>query len=167
MSAGKLTHVLLQNTALAMSASLYEVLALPYLALPKEKGTYLYLIMCWICFLTADTRLVSIRSDKIQHDMPRVGKQLTGKNKEDDPVHNQDRPEDRDVEDLEPTADEADGDGAGGGMPELELGKTADEGSELLVLFRGQATGRSILHIHRAVKGLDRGIELWLQEGEE
>lgn len=62
-----------------------------------------------------------------------------GQDKEDDPVDNQHRPEYGDVEDGEPTADEADGDGAGSGVPELEFGQAADEGAELVVLFGGEA----------------------------
>lgn len=57
----------------------------------------------------------------------------TSQDKQDDPVHDQDGPEDRDVEDREPTAHKANGDGASGRVPELKLGQAADERAELLV----------------------------------
>jgi hypothetical protein len=91
----------------------------------------------------------------------------TGQDKEDDPVHDEDRPEDGDVEDLEPAAHEADSDSPGRGVPELELGKAADEGAELLVLLGGKTSSASIFHIHRVIEGLDRGVELGLEEGKE
>ena len=50
-------------------------------------------------------------------------------------------------------------------MPELELWKTSDEWSELLILLGWQSTGLAILHL--AIHGLIRWVELWLQEGEE
>lgn len=81
--------------------------------------------------------------------------ELTGQDKENDPVHDQDGPEDGDVEDLEPAAQEGDNDGAGGGVPELELGKAADEGAELLVLLGGETSGATIFHVHGAIEGLD------------
>nr|GFD57585.1 hypothetical protein [Tanacetum cinerariifolium] len=58
---------------------------------------------------------------------------LTGQAEEDQPVDHENGPEDRQVEDLEPTAEEADGNGLGGRVPELELWETAHERPELLV----------------------------------
>lgn len=55
------------------------------------------------------------------------------------PVNYENGPEDRDIEEGEPAAYEADGDGTGGGVPELEFGETADEGPELVVLFVREA----------------------------
>lgn len=63
----------------------------------------------------------------------------TSQDKQDNPVHDQDGPEDRDIEDGEPTAHEANGDGASSGVPELELGQAADERAELLVFLGREA----------------------------
>lgn len=90
---------------------------------------------------------------------------LTGEDKENNPVHDQNRPEYWDVEHLEPGADESDSNSAGCPVPELELGKSSDERAELLVLLRGQATCRSILHL--AIYRIVGGVELGRQEGEE
>ena len=49
-------------------------------------------------------------------------------------VHDQDGPEDRDVEELPEGTEECNRRGLGGGVPELELGQPPDEGPELLVL---------------------------------
>lgn len=92
---------------------------------------------------------------------------LTGQDKQDDPVDHKDGPEDGNVEDREPTAHEADGDGAGGRVPELELGQTADEGPELVILLGGKA-GRSagVTVLHTLIL-CERGVELGCQESEE
>lgn len=84
---------------------------------------------------------------------------------EDDPVYNQDGPEDWDIEHREPAAHEADGDGAGGRVPELEFGKTADEGPELVVRFAGKA-GAGIAVFETLILG-EGGVEFGSQEGEE
>lgn len=49
-------------------------------------------------------------------------------------------------------------------MPELELGKTADEGTELVVLLRGETRVIAILQTFVLRK---RRVELGLQEKEE
>ena len=72
--------------------------------------------------------------------------ELTGQAEEDQPVDDQDRPEDRQVENLEPTAEETDSNSLGRRVPELELWKAAHKGPELLVLLGGKATCVSILH---------------------
>lgn len=90
---------------------------------------------------------------------------LTGQNEEDDPVHDQDRPEDWDVEELEPTAEEGDDNGPGRPVPELELREAADEGLELLILLCGQSAYGTILHL--IVDRFIRGVELGLEEGQE
>lgn len=94
-----------------------------------------------------------------------IRREHTGQHKEHHPVNDQDGPEDRDVENREPTADEADEDGAGGGVPELELGQTADEGAELVVLLGRQAGGG--VPVLKALILREGGVELGLQEEEE
>lgn len=89
---------------------------------------------------------------------------LTGQAEEDQPVHNKNRPEDRQVEDLEPAAEEADGNSLGRRVPKLELWEAAHKGPELLVLLGGEATCVSVLH---TLILLQRGVELGRQEGEE
>ena len=90
---------------------------------------------------------------------------LTGEHKEDDPIHDQDGPEDRHVEDFEPGAEEANADGAGRPVPELELGKSADEGAELLVLLGRQAARGPVFHL--TVYRIVGRVELGRQESEE
>ncbi|KAJ8125008.1 hypothetical protein O1611_g8632 [Lasiodiplodia mahajangana] len=65
---------------------------------------------------------------------PVINRELyrTSQDEEDEPVHDQDGPEDRDVEDIEPTARERDGDSASSLVPELELWQATDEGPEFL-----------------------------------
>lgn len=91
--------------------------------------------------------------------------QHTGEDEQHKPVHQENGPENRDVEDLEPAAHEGDGDGASGRVPELELGETSDEGPELLVLLGRESANSSILHI--VVERIVRGVKLGLEEGEE
>jgi len=67
--------------------------------------------------------------------------ELTGQEEENKKVHDQNRPKDGQIEDGEETTGQAQNDGLCGRVPELELGKTADERAELLVLFRGEAAG--------------------------
>lgn len=85
--------------------------------------------------------------------------------KEDDPVDDENGPEDGDVEDGEPAADEADGDCAGRGVPELELGEAADKGAELVVLFCGKAV--ACVAVLKAFVLGERGVEFRGEEGEE
>lgn len=91
--------------------------------------------------------------------------QRTGEDEKHEPVHNQHGPEHGNVEDLEPAAEEGNGNSAGGRMPKLELGKAADEGPELLVLLGGEGTDRAVLHFR--VERITRGVELGREEGEE
>ena len=56
-----------------------------------------------------------------------------GDTEEGDEVHHEDRPEHGNIEELEEGAGEGDSCCLGCGVPELELWKSADEGSELLV----------------------------------
>ena len=73
-----------------------------------------------------------------------------GQKHQDQPVHHQHRPEDRQVENLAPAASERNADGAGSGVPELELGEAAHEGLELLVALGGErrgACGHAVFHV--------------------
>lgn len=88
----------------------------------------------------------------------------TGKEEKHEPVHEQHRPENWHVEDLPPTAEEADGDGPRGPVPELEFGKAADKGLEFVIGARGKGARGAILHV---VVGLFGGVEFGGQEGEE
>lgn len=87
-----------------------------------------------------------------------------GQDEEDHPVHDEDGPKDRDVEDLEPCAEKGYGDGASGPVPELELGQSTDKGSELLVAL-GREGAHAVLHVRFEV--IVGGVELGLEEGEE
>lgn len=89
----------------------------------------------------------------------------TRQDKQDNPVDDQDGPEDRDIKNSEPRAQEADGDGPGGRVPELELGEATDEGPELVVLLGGQAGGG--VTVFQALVLRERRVELGLQEKKE
>lgn len=97
--------------------------------------------------------------------LPYNASELTRQHEEDDPVDHEDGPEDRDIEDGEPRADEADGDGPGSGVPELELGQAADEGAELIVLLGGEAGG-GVTVLEAFVLG-EGGVEFGLKEEQE
>lgn len=90
----------------------------------------------------------------------------TRQHKQNNPVNNQHRPEDGDIEYGEPGANEANGDSASGGVPELELWETADEGSELLVLLGREAGGSCVTVLETFVLG-EGGVELGSEESEE
>lgn len=90
---------------------------------------------------------------------------LTREDKENEPVHDQDGPEDGHVKDGEPSADERDANGPRGPVPELELGKTPDEGLELLVLLGRQSADGAILHL--VIERIVGGVELGLEESQE
>ena len=64
---------------------------------------------------------------------------LHGDAEEGDEVHDEDGPEDRDVENLEKGTAEGDCGGLGGRVPELELGQPPDERPKLLALVGRQA----------------------------
>lgn len=81
-------------------------LFLLYLVFPNEKGTYRYLIMCWICLRT--NNVVSIYS--LSSLLP-CG--LTCQGEQNQPVDHEDWPEDWDIEDRKEGAGEPDDDGAG------------------------------------------------------
>ena len=66
---------------------------------------------------------------------------LHGDAEEGDEVHDEDGPEDRDVENLEKGTAEGDDCGLGGRVPELELRQPPDERTELLALVRRQPGG--------------------------
>lgn len=113
--------------------------------------------MCWICFLTVLNVSFTLQEN--------FAIRLTGEDEEHEPVHDQDGPENWHVENLKPTAHKRDGDGAGGRVPELELGKPSNEGAEFLVLPRGKGSDRSVLHV--VVESIVGGVELGLEESEE
>lgn len=96
--------------------------------------------------------------------MTDIGLGLTCQREQNQPVNHQDRPENRHIEHAEPSAHEADGDGARARVPELELRQAPDEGSELLVLSRRQSACGAVFH---ALVLFDGGVEFRLQEGEE
>lgn len=119
--------------------------------------------MCWICCRTVGGVRVSICKHRPPGQAGHRG--LTREEEQHDPVDQEDWPEHGDVEDLEPAAEEADADGAGGPVPELELGEASNKGPELLVLPRGEGADGAVLHF--VIKRIARGVELGRQEGEE
>lgn len=52
-------------------------------------------------------------------------------------------------------------------MPELELGQTADERPELVVLLGGEAGGGTCVAVFQALIVCEGGVEFRCQEGEE
>ena len=60
----------------------------------------------------------------------------TRQDKQDNPVHNQHRPEDRNIKHGEPCTNESNGNSARRSMPELEFGKSTDERTEFIILLR-------------------------------
>lgn len=67
-------------------------------------------------------------------------KRHTGQSKQDQPINDQDGPKDGDIEELEPSADEADDERSRGRIPELKLRQASNERSELLILLGGKPT---------------------------
>lgn len=83
------------------------------------------------------------------------------------PVYHQHGPKHGQIEDLTPTACKAQSHRSCRRVPEFELGKSAHEGLELLIVLRGQGrlSGRyAIFHICVGVEG---GVEFGGNEGEE
>lgn len=87
-----------------------------------------------------------------------------GQDNKDQPVDDQNRPEDRQVENLAPRTQETNDDGASSGVPELELGETAHEWLELVGRLGGKISARTLLHV---LGGLETGVELGRNECEE
>ena len=85
-----------------------------------------------------------------------------GDTEEGDEVHHEDRPEHGNIEELEEGAGEGDGSCLGCGVPELELWKSADEGSELLVA----GCWKSWTILLRLVLRHGR-VDLWGEESEQ
>jgi hypothetical protein len=83
---------------------------------------------------------------------------LTCQRKQNNPIHNKHRPEDGDIEDLEPGAEEGNHNGASRIMPELELRQAANEGAELVVLARGQGR-RAAVQAVVSVRRSNRRVE--------
>lgn len=88
-----------------------------------------------------------------------------GQDEKDNPVHDENGPENRHVEDLKPCADKGDDDGTSCPVPKLELGKSADKRLELFVAFCGKSADASVFHVILEV--IVGGVKLGLQEGEE
>jgi hypothetical protein len=88
-----------------------------------------------------------------------------GQEEEDDPVEEQNGPENGHIEDLEPAAQERNNNSPRSPVPELELRKAADERLELLVGLGGEGAHGPILHL--IIKFIARGVELGLEESEE
>lgn len=86
-------------------------------------------------------------------------------NEQDNPVHDQHRPEHWNIEDGKPRADKGNRNGTGGSMPKLEFGQTANEGTELVILLCRKA-GRGITVFHALILS-ERGIEFGLQKRQE
>lgn len=84
----------------------------------------------------------------------------TRHNEQDNPVHDQHRPEHRNIEDGKPRADKGNRNGTGGSMPKFELGQTANERTELVILLCRKA-GRGIAVFHALILS-ERGIEFGL-----
>jgi hypothetical protein len=84
--------------------------------------------------------------------------------KQNQPVHHQHRPEHRQVEDLEPAAEEANRNRLSRRVPELELGQPAHKRPELLVLFRRESACISVFH---ALILLERRVKFRRQKREE
>lgn len=88
-----------------------------------------------------------------------------GQDKKDNPVHNEHRPEHRDIKDTEPAADKPNGNGAGGALPELELRETANERTKLVVLLSRE--GCSCVAVLETFVLSERRVELGLKEKKE
>jgi hypothetical protein len=89
---------------------------------------------------------------------------LTRQSEQDQPIHNQHGPEDGEIENLKPGAEEANSNRLGRAVPELELWQPPHERPEFLLFLCGQPAGGSILH---ALILLERGVEFGRYEGQE
>jgi len=88
-----------------------------------------------------------------------------GQAEKNQPVNHQDRPEHRDIEDLEPCTEETDDNSSSSRVPKLELRQSPDKRTELLILLSRQSTHSSILHI--IIYSLIGRVEFRLEESEE
>jgi hypothetical protein len=137
------------------------------LAFPKSHGTYLW----GASQHTISPNKISLQIGVFQQNIPVLDHTLDlpphGQEDQDQPVHDKDGPEDRQVEDLAPAAGESNADGAGRRVPELKLGKAADERLELLVALGGErrCTRRHAV-FHVRVR-LEAGVEFGRDEGQE
>jgi hypothetical protein len=111
------------------------------LALPKSHGTYLSgkqvstpLSCSFACPRNNSFFLLQINIPVLNHTLNLPPHRQKHQNQ---PVNNQHRPEDGQVEDLAPAAQESNANGARGGVPELELREAAHEGLEFLVALGG------------------------------
>lgn len=90
-----------------------------------------------------------------------------GQHEQHDPVDHQDWPEHRNIKDLKPGAEKANGNRPGRTMPELELGQTADKRTELIILIGGEAAHSAIFEIVTLESGIEFGLEKSEEEVEE
>lgn len=90
---------------------------------------------------------------------------LTRQEEQNEPVHDQDGPKDRDIKYFEPAAEEGNQDDPGSRLPELELRKAADKGPEFLVLLGRERADSTIFHV--IIEGFVGGVELGLEESQE
>jgi len=129
----------------------------PSLSFSKEKSIQLRAILVVLCLSDRewDVSVLDHMLDLSPHCQ----------SKQNQPINHQNRPENWDIEDREPSAYKANSNSSRGRVPELELWEAADEGTELLVLFRREAAGRAVFHL--GVYGFVRGVEFGLQEREE
>lgn len=119
--------------------------------------------MCWIWRRTKQEDIVSTLQPSLWQDCCK----RTRQHKQDDPVNYQNRPEDWNVKDGEPAAHETNGDGAGGRVPELELGQAADERSKLVVLLGWEGRGGACVAVFKAFILSEGRVEFRGEEGEE
>lgn len=93
---------------------------------------------------------------------------LTCQTKQYQPVKNQDRPKDRQIEDLKPARGKAPNNHPRRTIPEFELRQSPNERSKLLILLRRERTPLSFgTTVFEPLILCERRIELWLQEGKE
>jgi len=113
-----------------------------------QKGQHNFSKHCWIVFSTGGRwrrRLLALklwlskgeRNVSIPYHV--LDLSFHGNAEECDEVHDEDWPEDGYVEEIKEGAGERDHRRLGGGVPELELRQSPDEGPELVVLFCGEA----------------------------
>ena len=88
----------------------------------------------------------------------------TRQDEKNNPVNHQHGPEHGNIKDREPRAHKTNCDGPSSRFPELKLRKTADEGTELVVLLGGETRVITIFQAFVLRKGR---VELGLQEKEE
>lgn len=84
-----------------------------------------------------------------------------------DEVHDEDRPENGDVEEIEECADTSDDGRFGGRIPELELWQPPDEGPELVALAGGECHPFVRLGLFCGLELGHGGVDFGRQEGQQ